>query len=123
MGVPFRDVDDEFAGAPFRDEKTKMMFAYDYTNRHTVRLRGGARMKPALFKELKRIGVQVFDHVMVTSLLTEGGKPGARVIGATGVNTRTGEFYAAQVNGELRPLEFEIPDGAEVILVTPFGGG
>jgi succinate dehydrogenase/fumarate reductase flavoprotein subunit len=93
MGVPFRDEDDEFAGAPFRDEKTKMMFAYDYTNRHTVRLRGGARMKPALFKELKRIGVQVYDHVMATSLLTEGGKPGARVVGATGVNTRTGEFY------------------------------
>ena len=39
------------------------------------------------------------------------------------LGTRTAEVYAAQVNGELRPLEFEIPDGAEVILVTPFGGG
>jgi len=30
---------------------------------------------------------------MVTSLLTEGGKQGSRVVGATGVNVRTGEFY------------------------------
>ena len=31
--------------------------------------------------------------IVVTSLLTEGGKQGGRVVGATGVNTRTGEFY------------------------------
>jgi pyruvate,water dikinase len=31
--------------------------------------------------------------VVITSLLTEGGKQGGRVVGATGVNTRTGEFY------------------------------
>ena len=30
---------------------------------------------------------------MVTSLLTAGGKQGGRVIGATAVNTRTGEYY------------------------------
>lgn len=30
MGVKVRDVDDEFVGAEFRDEKTKLMFAYDY---------------------------------------------------------------------------------------------
>ena len=30
---------------------------------------------------------------MATSLLTEGGRQGARVVGATGVNIRTGEFY------------------------------
>jgi len=92
-GVQFRDVDDEFAGAPFRDEETKIMFAYDYENKHTVRVRGGANMKPALYNELKRLGVAIYDRVMATSLLTEGGKPGSRVVGATGVNVRTGEFY------------------------------
>ena len=30
---------------------------------------------------------------MVTGLLNKDGKPGTRVVGATGVNTRTGEFY------------------------------
>ena len=93
MGVPIRDVDDEFEGAPFRDEKTKLMFAYDYDNRHTIRLRGGANMKPALYNELKRLGVAIYDHVMATSLLTEGGKQGSRIVGATGLNVRTGEFY------------------------------
>jgi succinate dehydrogenase/fumarate reductase flavoprotein subunit len=93
MGVRFRDEDDEFAGAEFRDEDTKIMFAYDYENRHTIRLRGGANMKPALYNELNRLGVRIYDRVMCTSLLTEGGQPGSRVVGATGVNVRTGEFY------------------------------
>jgi succinate dehydrogenase/fumarate reductase flavoprotein subunit len=93
MGMQVRDEKDEFVGAPFRDEKTKLMFAYDYTSRTNVRVAGGAKVKPILYRELLRLGVQVFDRVMATSLLTEGGKPGARVIGATGVNVRTGEFY------------------------------
>ena len=93
MGLQFRDVDDEFAGAPFRDDKTKIMFAYDYVGRTTIRVRGGAKIKPVLYKELKRLGVQIFDRVMATALLTEGGKQGGRVVGAMGVNIRTGEFY------------------------------
>jgi succinate dehydrogenase/fumarate reductase flavoprotein subunit len=92
MGVLCRDIHDEFVGAEFRDDKTKLMFAYDYDTRHIIRL-AGANIKPALDKELKRLGIEVHDYVMVTSLLTEGGKPGTRVIGATGVNVRTGEFY------------------------------
>jgi succinate dehydrogenase/fumarate reductase flavoprotein subunit len=93
MGLEIRDVDDEFAGAPFRDDETKLMFSYDYENKHDIKLRGGANMKPILYKECKRLGVDIYNRVMVTSLLTEGGKPGAKVIGATGVNVRTGEFY------------------------------
>jgi len=93
MGIPIRDVDDEFKGAEFRDEETKLMFAYDYQNKHVVRVRGGANIKTALYHELNRLGVAILDRVMATSLLTEGGKPGARVIGAAGVHTRTGEFY------------------------------
>jgi succinate dehydrogenase/fumarate reductase flavoprotein subunit len=93
MGVKVRDVDDEFVGAEFRDEKTKLMFAYDYENRTCIRVNGGAHIKVALCSELKRLGVQVFDRIMITRLLTEGGRQGARVVGAMGVNTRTGEIY------------------------------
>jgi succinate dehydrogenase/fumarate reductase flavoprotein subunit len=52
----------------------------------------GTTFKPALKKECKRLGVQIFDRVMGTSLLTENGQQGARVVGATGLNNRTGEF-------------------------------
>jgi len=92
MGVKIRDTEDEFKGADFRDEATKLLFAYDYENRHCIRV-WGTGMKPALYKECKRLGVKIYDRVMVTSLLTEGGRQGARVVGATGVNTRTGAFY------------------------------
>ena len=33
FGGKIRDTEDEFAGAEFRDDKTKLMFAYDYKNR------------------------------------------------------------------------------------------
>ncbi|MGA2106939.1 MAG: FAD-binding protein [Syntrophorhabdales bacterium] len=93
MGLQFRDVDDQFAGADFRDEKTKIMFAYDYENKYDIRLNGGANLKPTLYKELKRLGIRTYDYVMTTSLLTDGGRQGSRVVGATGVHARTGEFY------------------------------
>jgi len=92
MGAKIRDIEDEFKGAPFRDEKTKFLFCYDYENRFHFRV-WGTTFKPALFNECQRLGVQVFDRVVATSLLTEGGKTGARVVGATGYNVRTGEFY------------------------------
>ncbi len=92
MGVQIRDVDDEFKGADFRDEETKLMFAYDYQNRHVLRI-WGYNIKPCLYYEMKRLGVEIYNRVVVTSLLTEGGRQGARVVGATGVNSRTGEFY------------------------------
>ena len=92
MGVQIRDVNDEFKGADFRDEETKLMFAYDYKNRHAIRVYG-YNMKPCLYKEVDRLGVEIYNRVTVTSLLTEGGRQGPRVVGATGVNVRTGEFY------------------------------
>lgn len=92
MGGKIRDTDDAFKGADFRDEKTKLMFAYDYQNRYTIRI-WGTTFKPAMAKELRRLGVTVLDRVMVTALLTEGGTIGGRCIGATGVHTRTGEFF------------------------------
>jgi succinate dehydrogenase/fumarate reductase flavoprotein subunit len=92
-GIKVRDVDDEFKGAEFRDEETKLLFAYDYDACHCIRVNGGTDIKVAMYKEMKRLGVKIYDRVMATSLLTEGGRPGGRVIGATGLNTRTGEFY------------------------------
>ncbi len=46
-----------------------------------------------LHREMKRLGVEIYDRIMVTSLLTEDGGQGGRVVGATGFNVRTGEFY------------------------------
>jgi succinate dehydrogenase/fumarate reductase flavoprotein subunit len=121
MGEEFRDVDDEFAGAEFRDEETKILFAYDYVNKHTIRLRGGAKMKPALYNELKRLGVGIYDHVMATSLLTEGGRPGARVVGATGVNVRTGEFYVFKAKAT--KLTTSVPTGLWIFETELQGSG
>jgi len=91
MGVQIRDVDDEFKGADFRDDETKLMFAYDYENKHILRVYG-YDIKPRIYKEMKRLGVDIHNRIVATSLLTEGGKQGGRVVGATGVDTRTGEF-------------------------------
>ncbi len=92
-GVKVRDVDDEFVGAEFRDDETKLMFAYDYDACHCIRVNGGTDIKVAMHKEVKRQGVKIYDRVMATTLLTEGGKVGSRVVGATGLSARTGEFY------------------------------
>ncbi|MFC1909433.1 FAD-dependent oxidoreductase [Chloroflexota bacterium] len=91
-GMKIRDEDDEFVGAPFRDEETKLLFAYNYNNPNCIRVQG-AHVKLYLYDECCRQGVELYEHIMVTKLLTEGGKQGGRVIGATGVNVRTGEFY------------------------------
>ncbi len=92
MGVQIRDEEDEFEGSLFRDEETKLMFAYDIENKHCLRIYG-YNIKPCVDAEMRRLGAEVYDRVCVTSLLTEGGAQGARVVGATGINDRTGEFY------------------------------
>jgi succinate dehydrogenase/fumarate reductase flavoprotein subunit len=92
MGLKIRDSEDELKGAAFRDEKTKHVFAYDFENKYTL-LVWGSQLKPVLYDECKRLGVEIYDRVYVTSLLNESGKQGSRVVGATGVNVRTGEFY------------------------------
>ena len=92
MGIQIRDVKDEFKGAPFRDETSKLMFAYDYKNRHVIRV-WGWNIKPKLYEQAVQLGVNIQNRMMPTALLTEGGKQGARVVGATAVNTHTGEFF------------------------------
>ncbi len=47
MGGKIRDTEDEFGGAPFRCEKTKYLFAYDYTNNIHFRV-WGTTFKPAI---------------------------------------------------------------------------
>jgi len=113
MGGKIRDTGDEYVGAEGRDDKTKFMISPRYgvthsylpdphmgepgynppEKRNNVVIRvWGSTFKPALKKECKRLGVQIFDRVMGTSLLNENGVQGARVVGATCLNSRTGEF-------------------------------
>ncbi|MDD6616294.1 MAG: FAD-dependent oxidoreductase [Lachnospiraceae bacterium] len=116
FGGKIRDTEDEFVGAEFRDEKTKLMFAYDYKNKFTIRV-WGSTFKPALVKEMKRLGVRILDRTEATGLLLEAeagekrsdetkteaaaGKdaPEAaetkprRCVGAMGMNVHTGKFY------------------------------
>ncbi len=109
MGLRFRDEKNEFAGADFRDDETKMMFAYDYKNKYSIRLKGGWRLKPILYKEMKKRKVDLYEHIMITGLLNEGGIPGAKIVGATGVNVRTGEFYIFQAKATI--LSTSAPGG------------
>jgi succinate dehydrogenase/fumarate reductase flavoprotein subunit len=69
-----------------------LLFAYDYDNKHIIRV-WGYNVKPVIYNEMERLGVNIQNRICMTSLLTEGGKQEARVVGATGVNNRTGEFY------------------------------
>ncbi|MEM1674105.1 MAG: FAD-binding protein [Candidatus Bathyarchaeia archaeon] len=92
LGAKIRDDEDEFKGAPFRDEETKLLYAYNYDVKHTIRV-WGQTFRQALYGELVRLRVPLYSRVLVTSLLTENGEVGGRVVGAVGVHTRTGELY------------------------------
>ncbi|MFC1639477.1 FAD-dependent oxidoreductase [Gemmatimonadota bacterium] len=100
MGGKIRDTEDEFEGAEFRDEATKLLFAYDYRNKFTLRV-WGTTFKAALHKECKRLGITIFDRTMATSLLSEGGQQGARILGATAVHARTGKFVVFQTKATI----------------------
>jgi succinate dehydrogenase/fumarate reductase flavoprotein subunit len=95
MGAKIRDTGDDYVGAEGRDEKTRFMISprYNAFHENNVVIRvWGTTFKPALKKECERLGVKIYDRVMATSLLTEKGMTGKKVIGATGINSRTGEF-------------------------------
>ena len=93
FGGKIRDTEGEFEGAEFRDEKTGLMFAYDYKNKFTLRV-WGTTFKPALVKEMKRLGIRVFDRTEATALLLD--KTGRKGIGAMGMNVQTGKFMIFQ---------------------------
>ncbi len=113
MGGKIRDTDNEYAGAEGRYDDTKFMISPRYGTIHSfgpdpdmlkpnfnppeernnvvIRI-WGTTFKPALKKECKRLGVKIFDRVTGTCLLNEEGIQGGRIVGATGINGRTGEF-------------------------------
>lgn len=91
IGGKIRDTEDAFKGADFRDDETKLMFAYDYENKFTLRV-WGKTFKPALYKELKKLGVKIYDYTEATSLLTVTEKGRKRGTGAVGMNTHTGKI-------------------------------
>ena len=92
FGGKIRDTEGEFKGAAFRDDETGLMFAYDYTNRFTMRV-WGTTFKPALRKELTRLGVKVLDRTEATALLVEESEGVRRGAGAMGMDVHTGKFY------------------------------
>jgi succinate dehydrogenase/fumarate reductase flavoprotein subunit len=95
MGGKIRDTEGKYRDAEGYDEKTRHVFSPRDNAFHEANLVirvWGTTFKPALKKECERLGVAVFDRVIATSLLNENGAQGQRVVGATGVNDRTGEF-------------------------------
>ncbi|MBS7525377.1 FAD-dependent oxidoreductase [Fusibacter paucivorans] len=97
MGGKIRDDEDLYKGAAFRDEKTKLLYAYDYDSKTTLRI-WGSTFKPAMVKTMRSLGIEIVEHTMVTSLLTteEGvtdSQRTKRCIGAMGFQTRTGAFH------------------------------
>lgn len=114
MGSQIRDVYDKYVGAEGRYDDTKFMISPRTGSNHShelvIRI-WDTTFKPALKKECQRLGVQIFDRVMVTSLLTENGVQGGRVIGATGFNNRSGDGLAMawKAGAELILMEKTIP--------------
>ena len=103
LGAKIRDTDDEFVGAPFRDDATKLMFAYDYVNRFTFRV-WGTTFKRAMYRGAKLAKVEIVDRTMGAGLLTEDGKIGSRVVGAVGINGRTGKFTVCRAKAVIMAM-------------------
>ena len=100
FGGKIRDTEDEFAGAAFRDDETKLMFAYDYQNRFTLRV-WGSTFKPALAGELKRLGVRVLDRTEATALLVTEKCSVKRGVGAVGMNVHTGKLVCVNAKATI----------------------
>lgn len=93
MGLIIRDAKDEFKGAPFRDEKSKLLYCYDYENKIGIRLYGGNQHKPTLDKEIERLHIKKVERVMATKLLYRDIDGKRYVNGAVGIHAQTGEAY------------------------------
>ena len=93
MGARVRDTGDEFAGSEFRDDETKLMFAYDYTGAaHPAGVRLGVQAGAAPRVEAARgDDLRPGDGHQPAQRGRGAGGPGD--VGATAVNVRTGEFY------------------------------
>lgn len=100
LGIKIRDTEGEYRDSVARDPESGILFVYDLVSKNHITFWGaGPPRKPkqgmnyAMRREAERLGVKIYDGVYATSLLTEEGKQGGRVVGATGVNGQTGEFY------------------------------
>lgn len=91
FGGKIRDTKGEFKGADFRDEKTGLMFAYDYENKFTIRI-WGSTFKPALLRELRRQKVKLFERTEATALLTRNENGKKIGCGAIGMDVHTGKL-------------------------------
>ena len=91
FGGKIRDTGGEFLGADFRDERTGLMFAYDYQNRFTIRI-WGSTFKPALYRELKRLRVRLFERTEATALLVHEENGQKQGCGAVGMDVHTGRL-------------------------------
>ena len=92
-GGKIRDTEGEFAGEPFRDDRTGLMYAYDYRNRYTLRV-WGTTFKPAMVREARRLGVRIHNRTEATALLISEQEGVRRAAGAVGFDTRTGKVTA-----------------------------
>ena len=100
FGGKIRDTEDEFKGAEFGFDETTLFFAYDYNNLFTLGF-WVSKLKPAIYEELKRLGVTIYDRTEATALLTtiENGKK--RGIGAIGMNVHTGKLLVFRAKATL----------------------
>lgn len=92
LGLQIRDELDEFEGTATRADN-KMLKAYDYREMVAVKLRGGQNIKPVLYQGALESGCQLYERIMITRILTENGKQGAKVVGAVGFSLQTGSLY------------------------------
>lgn len=92
FGGKVRDTEGKFSGAEFRDDQTKLMFAYDYKNKFTIRV-WGSTFKPALAKEMRRLGIRIMEHTEATGLILTEEQGKKRGAGAFGMDVHTGKFY------------------------------
>ncbi len=95
MGGKIRDYEGNFKDEQGYDPGTKFLISprmNPFHDTNVVIRVWGTTFKAALKKECLRLGVRIFDRVTITSLLTEKGLQGTPVVGATGINGRTGEF-------------------------------
>ena len=93
IGLPITENLGDLKGAATIDEKTGLYKAYDYRELIAAKLRGGQYLKPVLYQEMKRQGVQFYERVMMNNLFTEGGKKGTPITGASGFSMETGEMF------------------------------
>lgn len=93
LGLPIRDESGEFSGTELLDDDTGLLKGYDYTHLVHVKLRGGNALKPTICKGLKAAGVELYERVMMTCLLTNGGADERSVVGAVGFSLTTGELF------------------------------